>query len=307
MKLFLSGGSGMVGRNILEHAYASQHTILAPRRSELDLLDGDAVDEYLLRHKPDAVIHAAGTVGGIQANIAAPVSFLSDNLNMGMNVLLGARRAEIPRLLNIGSSCMYPRMATNPLREETILSGELEPTNEGYAIAKITCARLCEYINKEVPSFLYKTIIPCNLYGRHDKFDPNKSHMIPAVVRKISEAVESKSNIVDVWGTGKARREFMYAGDLADFVFAAITRFADLPQNMNVGLGYDHSIMDYYRTIATALGFSGEFVHDLSKPQGMNQKLVDITRLEAFGWKATTSLESGIEKTYNFYKNGTEQ
>jgi len=297
----------MVGRNILEHAYASQHTILAPRRSELDLLDGDAVDEYLLRHKPDAVIHAAGTVGGIQANIAAPVSFLSDNLNMGMNVLLGARRAEIPRLLNIGSSCMYPRMATNPLREETILSGELEPTNEGYAIAKITCARLCEYINKEVPSFLYKTIIPCNLYGRHDKFDPNKSHMIPAVVRKISEAVESKSNIVDVWGTGKARREFMYAGDLADFVFAAITRFADLPQNMNVGLGYDHSIMDYYRTIATALGFSGEFVHDLSKPQGMNQKLVDITRLEAFGWKATTSLESGIEKTYNFYKNGTEQ
>ncbi|RYZ93428.1 GDP-L-fucose synthase family protein [Neorhizobium sp. DAR64861/K0K2] len=307
MKLFLSGGSGMVGRNILEHAYASQHTILAPRRSELDLLDGDAVDEYLLRHKPDAVIHAAGTVGGIQANIAAPVSFLSDNLNMGMNVLLGARRAEIPRLLNIGSSCMYPRMATNPLREETILSGELEPTNEGYAIAKITCARLCEYINKEVPSFLYKTIIPCNLYGRHDKFDPNKSHMIPAVVRKISEAVESKSNIVDVWGTGKARREFMYAGDLADFVFAAITRFADLPQNMNVGLGYDHSIMDYYRTIATALGFSGEFVHDLSKPQGMNQKLVDITRLEAFGWKATTSLESGIEKTYNFYKNGTVQ
>ncbi|WP_430250498.1 GDP-L-fucose synthase family protein [Neorhizobium sp. DAR64860/K0K1] len=307
MKLFLSGGSGMVGRNILEHAYASQHTILAPRRSELDLLDGDAVDEYLLRHKPDAVIHAAGTVGGIQANIAAPVSFLSDNLNMGMNVLLGARRAEIPRLLNIGSSCMYPRMATNPLREETILSGELEPTNEGYAIAKITCARLCEYINKEVPSFLYKTIIPCNLYGRHDKFDPNKSHMIPAVVRKISEAVESKSNIVDVWGNGKARREFMYAGDLADFVFAAITRFADLPQNMNVGLGYDHSIMDYYRTIATALGFSGEFVHDLSKPQGMNQKLVDITRLEAFGWKATTSLESGIEKTYNFYKNGTVQ
>ncbi|MBD9373197.1 GDP-L-fucose synthase [Rhizobium sp. ARZ01] len=307
MKLFLSGGSGMVGRNILEHPDAGQHTILAPRRAELDLLDENAVHDFLASHKPDIVIHAAGTVGGIQANMAAPVRFLSDNLKMGMNVLLGARRAEIPKLLNIGSSCMYPRAATNPLREETILCGELEPTNEGYALAKITCARLCEYINKEAPSFLYKTIIPCNLYGRYDNFDPQKSHMIPAVVRKISEAVEAKADMVDIWGTGEARREFMYAGDLADFVFAAIARFSDLPQNLNVGLGHDHSILDYYRTIAKVLGFSGKFVHDLSKPQGMNQKLVDITGLEAFGWKATTSLESGIAQTYNFYKNGNTQ
>lgn len=307
MKLFLSGGSGMVGKNIIEHPLASQHIILAPRRAELDLLDEKAVHAYLASHKPDIVIHAAGTVGGIQANMAAPVSFLSDNLKMGMNVLLGARSAEIPKLLNIGSSCMYPRAATNPLREETILSGELEPTNEGYAIAKITCARLCEYINKEAPDFLYKTIIPCNLYGRHDKFDPLKSHMIPAVVRKISEAVEAKANTVDIWGTGEARREFMYAGDLADFIFAGIARFSDLPQNLNVGLGHDHSILDYYRSIAKVLDFNGQFVHDLSKPQGMNQKLVDITRLEAFGWKAMTSLESGIVQTYNFYKNGNIQ
>lgn len=304
MKILLSGGSGMVGRNILEHSLASQHTILAPRRVELDLLDEKAVHAYLASHRPDIVIHAAGTVGGIQANIAAPVSFLSDNLKMGMNVILGAQHAGIPRLLNIGSSCMYPRQATNPLREETVLTGELEPTNEGYAIAKITCARLCEYINREAPGFHYKTIIPCNLYGRHDKFDPAKSHMIPAVVRKISEAVESGSETVDIWGTGEARREFMYAGDLADFIFAATARFADLPQNLNVGLGYDHSILDYYRTISDVLGFSGQFVYDLSKPQGMNQKLVDITKLEAFGWKAKTSLESGIERTFNFYKDG---
>ena len=304
MKLFLSGGSGMVGKNILEHPLASDHTILAPRRTELDLLDENAVHAYLAHHKPDIVIHAAGTVGGIQANIAAPVNFLSDNLKMGMNVILGARRADVSQLLNIGSSCMYPREATNPLREESVLSGELEPTNEGYAIAKITCARLCEYINKETPSYHYKTIIPCNLYGRHDKFDPVKSHMIPAVIRKISEAVDSGSDTVDIWGTGEARREFMYAGDLADFVYSAVTRFADLPQNLNVGLGHDHSILDYYRTIAGVLGFHGQFGHDLSKPQGMNQKLVDITKLEAFGWKAATSLESGIEKTYNFYRNG---
>jgi len=294
----------MVGKNILEHTLARQHTILAPRRVELNLLDENAVHGYLASHKPDIVIHAAGTVGGIQANIAAPVRFLNDNLKMGMHVILGAQRAGIARLLNIGSSCMYPREATNPLREEAVLTGELEPTNEGYAIAKITCARLCEYISREAPGFHYKTIIPCNLYGRHDKFDPAKSHMIPGVVRKISEAVESGSKTVDIWGTGEARREFMYAGDLADFIFTATARFADLPQNLNVGLGHDHSILDYYRTISNVLGFRGQFVHDLSKPQGMNQKLVDITKLEAFGWKATTSLESGIEQTFNFYKDG---
>ena len=297
----------MVGSNILENPNASQHTILAPRRTELDLLDESAVYNYLASHKPDIVIHAAGLVGGIQANMAAPASFLSANLKMGMNVLLGARRAEVPKLLNIGSSCMYPRAATNPLREETILSGELEPTNEGYAIAKITCARLCEYIHKEASSFLYKTIIPCNLYGRHDSFDLQKSHMIPAVVRKISEAIEAGAGAVEIWGTGEVRREFMYAGDLADFIFTAIARFSDLPQNLNVGLGHDHSVLDYYQTIAKVLGFSGEFVHDLSKPQGMNQKLVDITKLKAFGWKASTPLESGISKTYDFYKNRNNQ
>jgi len=304
MKIFLTGGGGMVGSNIREHTAASNYTILAPRSSELNLLDQHAVNDYIEAHRPDLVIHAAGTVGGIQANIAAPVSFLSDNLKMGMNVLLGARQAGVSRVLNIGSSCMYPREAPNPLRESSLLTGELEPTNEGYAIAKIACARLCQYMTLEQPSLMYKTVIPCNLYGRHDKFGETNAHMIPAVVRKISEAIDANADSVDIWGTGQARREFMYAGDLADFVFSAIPRFAMLPQNMNVGLGYDYSIMDYYRTIANVLGYQGQFTHDLTKPEGMSQKLVDITELQKLGWKATTTLESGIKKTFEFYRNG---
>lgn len=293
----------MVGRNILEHAGAKNHTVLAPRRGDLDLMDENAVAEYLAEHRPDIVIHAAGTVGGIQANIAAPVSFLTDNLRLGMNVILGAQRAGVPRCLNIGSSCMYPRSAENPLREEMVLTGELEPTNEGYAIAKIACARLCAYISRENASFSYKTIIPCNLYGRHDKFEATKSHMIPAAIRKIAEAAASGSSTVEVWGNGLARREFMLASDLADFVYAGISRFDELPQNLNVGIGSDLSILDYYTTIAEVAGFHGDFVHDLTKPSGMDRKLLDVTRLRTFGWAAPTSLRSGIEQTLQFFRS----
>jgi nucleoside-diphosphate-sugar epimerase len=302
MKIVITGGSGMVGCNIQEHQRASEFEILSPTRQDLDLLNEDAVAAYFLRTKPDFVIHAAGTVGGIQANMAEPVRFLTDNLRLGLNVITGARRAGVRKLLNIGSSCMYPRNAENPLREETILSGDLEPTNEGYAIAKLASARLCSYIHSEDASFLYKSIIPCNLYGRHDKFDPEKSHMIPAVVRKIAEAVAHELDVVSIWGDGKTRREFMYAGDLADFIFCATDRFIDLPQYMNVGIGRDYTITEYYSEIAGVLGFKGRFSHDLSKPSGMSQKLVDITKLEQFGWHAKTTLRDGISQTFEFYK-----
>lgn len=304
MKILLTGGSGMVGRNIQEHQRAKSVDLVAPGRSELDLTHSASVDAYLAAVKPDLIIHAAGIVGGIGANMAAPVQFLTDNLTMGTNLIMGARRAGIPRLLNIGSSCMYPREGENPLREETVLTGALEPTNEGYALAKIACAKLCRYIAEEDPSFLYRTIIPCNLYGRHDKFDPLKAHMIPAVIAKIHDAVQAGRDTVEIWGDGEARREFMYAGDLADFIFSAVDRFEALPQDMNVGIGVDHSINDYYREIARILDYRGGFVHDLRKPSGMRRKLVDIGRLKAFGWQAQTGLEQGLRATLAFYKNG---
>lgn len=303
MNILLTGGNGMVGKNILEHAAATGHTMLAPSSAELNLLDGAAVAAFLAARRPDMVIHSAGVVGGIQANMANPVKFLVDNMQMGLNLITAARAAGVPRLMNLSSSCMYPRAAANPLAEELILAGELEPTNEGYALAKIASTRLCEYIRKEEPALLYKTVIPCNIYGRHDKFDPRHSHMIPAVIKKIVDAKLAGLAAIDIWGDGTARREFMYAGDLADFVFYAIARFEDMPQNLNVGLGHDYTINEYYAAVAATVGFDGAFEHDLSKPVGMKQKLIDDKKLAAFGWKYKTSIADGIRQTYDYYMN----
>ncbi len=301
MKILLTGANGMVGKNILDVAQKHKHEFLSPSSIELNLLDGIAVQKYLKIHQPDMVIHAAGIVGGIQANMAQPVKFLVDNMQMGLNILIAANNAGVGRFLNLSSSCMYPRDAINPLSEDLILKGELEPTNEGYALAKITSTRLCEYICQESPKRLYKTIIPCNLYGRFDKFDPNHSHMIPAVIRKIDEAKKSQQPELDIWGDGEARREFMYAEDLAEFVFYAVENFSTMPQNLNVGLGTDYTINEYYQAIAGVVGYTGKFKHDLSKPVGMKQKLIDDARLEEFGWSYKTSLDAGIKQTYEFY------
>jgi len=301
MKIMVTGGNGMVGRNLRFLAEKKGHEIIAPGRSELELSHFDAVFQFLKQTQPDVVIHAAGLVGGIQANIAAPYDFCNKNLIIGLNVINAAYQAGIEKLINLGSSCMYPRAAENPLKENTILTGELEPTNEGYAIAKIAVARLAEYISNQY-AVHYKTAIPCNLYGYWDKFDVDKSHMIPAVIRKLDDAVKSGAKDVDIWGDGLARREFMFAEDLADFILFVINRFEQVPQNINVGLGFDHSIKEYYETIASVVGYQGSFQHDLSKPAGMKQKLVDVTLQTQLGWTPKTDLRAGLEKTYQFYK-----
>jgi len=303
MIILLTGAGGMVGKNILESPEAQPHEFLTPTSKELDLLNKEGVDSYLKVNQPEFVIHAAGVVGGIQANIAEPVRFLVDNMQMGLNMILASRDAGIKGFMNLSSSCMYPRNAPNPLSEDLILKGELEPTNEGYALAKVASTRLCEYIHREDVRFLYRTVIPCNLYGRHDKFDPKHSHMIPAVIKKISDAKQQGLESIDIWGDGLARREFMYAGDLADFVFYAINDFENMPQNINVGLGHDYTINEYYEAISQVIGFEGKFEHDLSKPVGMKQKLIDHSQLQAFGWNYKTELKKGIEKTYEFYLN----
>lgn len=302
MKILVTGGNGMVGKNILEHQKAANYQILAPSSTELNLRNFDSVNAYIQQHQPDIIIHAAGLVGGIQANMARPVDFLVYNLDMGRNIIMAAKENGVKYFLNMASSCMYPREAQNPLQEELILKGELEPTNEGYAIAKVVATRLCEYIVKENPELQYKTVIPCNLYGKYDKFSPEHSHMVPAVIKKIYEAKQNNASEIDIWGDGLARREFMYTGDLADFVFYALDHFSDMPQNINVGLGFDYTINEYYQAIADAIGFSGKFVHDLSKPIGMKQKLIDDSKLKQFGWQHQTSLQEGIKKTLDYFK-----
>ena len=303
MKILLTGGSGMVGRNIQDYAQLYRdEKVLHPSSRELNLLDFESVKAYLKQHQPDFIIHAAGIVGGIQANIDNPVKFLVDNLKMGQNLVLAAQEVGIKQLLNLGSSCMYPRLAPNPLREEQILTGALEPTNEGYALAKIVTAKLCIYCSQESDGQLqYKTLIPCNLYGKYDKFDGVKSHMIPAALYKIHQAKVQNANEVEIWGDGTARREFMYAEDLADAVFYALDNFERMPDMLNIGLGHDFSINEYYEAVATIVGFEGSFAHDTTKPVGMKQKLVSTEKLEEFGWKHRYSLAEGLQKTYQYY------
>lgn len=302
MNILLTGGSGMVGRNILEFPKSSNYNFLFPSSEELNLLDYQAVSNYIRIHKPELVIHAAGKVGGIHANIAEPVNFLVDNIDMGKNIIMASRENGVNKFLNLASSCMYPRNAKNPLTEDLILKGELEPTNEGYAIAKTMSTRLCEYIVREDKTKQYKTVIPCNLYGKYDKFSLKNSHMIPAVIHKIFEAVENNVECVDIWGDGLARREFMFAEDLSDFIFFAIEKFEEMPQNLNVGLGHDYTINQYYREIANVLNYKGRFLNDLTKPTGMKQKLIDDSKLNEFGWKHKTTLRDGIKKTFEYYK-----
>jgi GDP-L-fucose synthase len=299
--MLLTGGGGLVGRNIQEHARAADWTILAPRSAELDLTDAAAVDAYLAKHQPDLVVHAAGRVGGIQANMANPVAFLDENTAMGRNIIMGAYRAGVRGFLNLASTCIYPRAAENPLREDMVLTGPLEPTNEGYALAKIMALRLCDYIRREDAGAQYKTLIPCNLYGAHDTFDPKQSHLLPAIIHKVHQAQKTGETSVEIWGDGTARREFMFAADLADAVLRAAADMDSLPGSMNIGLGQDHSINDYYATVAEVIGWAGDFSHDLSKPVGMKQKLCDPARQQDWGWQAPTALRDGIAQTYRHY------
>ena len=299
--ILLTGGSGMVGSNIIDHEYSTKYKILSPSSSDLNLLNYQNTENYIAFNKPEFVIHAAGIVGGIEANMSYPVKFLFNNMQMGLNILMASKTKKIKKFINLGSSCMYPKNVENPIPEDLILKGELEPTNEGYAIAKSASSRLCEYITREDSSYLYRTIIPCNLYGKYDNFNYDSSHMIPGVIKRIHDAKNNNSEFVDIWGDGLARREFMYAADLADFIYYAVENFNKMPQNINVGLGFDYKIIEYYKIIADIIGYRGKFNHDMSKPIGMKKKLIDIKKLNEFGWSHQTSLESGIKKTYDYF------
>ena len=300
MIVLVTGGSGMVGKNLLE--YLKEKTsceVISPTSFEMDLLNYASVKENLLKYNPDIVIHCAGLVGGIQANIKKPFSFLSINMQMGLNLINLSIELKIKRLINLGSSCMYPKDLNEALTEGDILTGTLEPSNEGYAIAKIAIAKLCEYAEKEY-GLRYKTIIPCNLYGKYDNFNPENSHMVPAVIRKTHNGLRRNFE-VEIWGDGKARREFMYAGDLADFILFSLSHYDKLDSITNVGLGHDYTILEYYETIADVIGYRGRFKFDLTKPVGMKRKLNSIKKQSVLGWKPRYTLKEGIIKTNEYY------
>jgi len=290
----------MVGRNLQENLNnIKEFEVNAPRREVLDLLDYESTVNYINKYKPDIIIHCAGMVAGIQKNIEKPFSFLSVNTIMGFNLLNASIQNRIEKVINLGSSCMYPKNKSTELKEEDILTGELEPTNEGYAISKIAVAKLCQYAFKEY-SLSYKTIIPCNLYGKYDSFDENTSHMIPAAIRKIHYANKKGKKPV-IWGDGTARREFMFVEDLVDFIVFSILNYEKLESITNVGLGYDYSVLEYYRAISEVIGYDGPFDKDLSKPRGMEKKLCCIKKQTELGWSPRHTLQQGLLKTYNYY------
>lgn len=301
MKILLTGSSGMVGQNILNSFGARQHQFLTPTHSELDLINTDAIDIFIKKYQPDAIVHCAGRVGGIKANFQNNFDFYIENTMMGNNLVMSAFKNHIKILLNLASSCIYPVNAKIPIKESSILSGPLEPTNEGYAIAKISVAKFCEYVTKKNQNFFYKTLIPCNLYGEYDNFNSDSSHLISAIIKKVDDAKKTNNQEITIWGTGNVRREFMFASDLADAIFFFLKRIKDMPQYLNVGSGTDYSVNEYYALIASVLGFKGKFVHDLSMPEGIKRKLMDVSLINDYGWKPKVSLEDGIKKTYKYY------
>lgn len=298
--ILLTGAGGFVGSNILNSNLSEEFKIISPSRSELDLTNKEYINDYLKKNKPDLIIHAAGKVGGILKNISSNYTFLVENSLIGINLISSAHENNIKNFLNISSSCIYPKNFEKPIKENDLMSGYLEPTNEGYALAKILALKLTKIVSADY-SLRYKTIIPCNLYGPYDNFSELDAHMIPAVIQKIHTAKKMNKKIVDIWGNGKARREFMYIKDLIDFISFAIHNFNDLPEIINVGTGKDFTINEYYSKISKVIGYDGDFSHDMSKPSGMQRKLVDITKLKSFGWQSNYSLEKGIKETYNFY------
>lgn len=294
----------MVGKNVLAHERARDHKFFTPARINLDLRDADAVLQAIQDIRPDMIVHAAGKVGGIEANRTNPWAFMVENLTIGLNVVVAARKAGVRRLLNLASSCIYPANQSGHLTEEMLLTGGLEPTNEAYAVAKIAVLKLCSYAKDETTGIDYKSVIPCNIFGPFDNFDRTSAHLLPAIIRKIHEAKMNGGTSVEIWGDGTARREFMFAGDLADAIIEGCERYDDLPPLMNMGTGVDYSIIEYYEAAKRVIGWDGDFHFNLDRPTGMKRKVVNVTKQTAWGWQPQVTLDQGIARTYEAFLDG---
>lgn len=298
--IYIAGHRGLVGsavvRDLKNHGYAN---LITPTRQELDLRDRNAVHQFLKSVKPDLVLMAAAKVGGIKANSDYPVEFLLENLQIQNNLISGSFECGVQKLLFLGSSCIYPKFAPQPINENALLTGPLEPTNEAYAIAKIAGIKLCQaYARQYGANFV--SAMPTNLYGPGDNFDPATSHVVPALIRRVHEARKSGSPEVVIWGTGTPRREFLHCDDLADALRFLFER-DDLPEMINIGWGDDITIRDLAELICDVVGFDGELIFDHTKPDGTPRKLLDVSKLRSLGWEPRIPLERGIRQTYRWF------
>ncbi len=299
-RIYIAGHRGMVGSAIERCLRANgYHNILGRTSGELDLREQRKVFEFFRKEKPDAVILAAAKVGGIMANMSAPAEFLYDNLMIESNIIHSAYKNKVQKLLFLGSSCIYPRLSPQPMKEEYLMDGKVEPTNEGYAVAKIAGMKLCEMYNRQYGTG-YISVMPCNLYGKGDDFDPVRSHVVPGLIRKFHEAKVTDAAEVIVWGTGKARRELLYTDDLAEACLFLLQTYSG-NGFLNVGMGMDVTIAELAEMIKEVVGYQGKVTFDKTKPDGMPQKLLDVTRLEEAGWHYKTELKDGLRQTYQWY------
>lgn len=308
MRVFVAGHRGMVGGAILRQLEARGDEVVCRTRAELDLLDQQAVRAFMTVERPDAVILAAAKVGGIRANNSYPADFIFENLMMECNVIHEAFKAGVERLLFLGSSCIYPREAPQPMQERDLLTGKLEPTNEPYAIAKIAGIKLCESYNRQYGTD-YRSVMPTNLYGPGDNFHPENSHVLPALLRRFHEAAHDGRDEVVIWGTGTPRREFLHVEDMAAgslFVLDLdraiyLANTEPMLSHINLGSGAEITIGELAHMIARVTGFSGRITFDHSRPDGTMRKLMDSGRLETMGWKARIPLEHGLRETYKWF------
>lgn len=304
-KIFVAGHRGMAGSALLRKLKVRGHEIITRSRSELDLMDQAKVMSFYKETSPEVVFIAAAKVGGIKANIESPYEFLYENLQIQNNLIDSAYKNGVSKIVFLGSSCIYPRECPQPMKEEYLLTGPLEPTNEGYAIAKIAGLRLLQYLGSEhgVSSL---SVMPCNLYGPNDSFDPAHSHVIAALVRRFVEARESDYPTITMWGTGSARREFLHVDDMAEAVMLLMDKW-DSSDIVNVGCGEDISIKDLSKLIADRVGYSGTIEWDTSMPDGMPRKCLDVSRLNELGFVPKYSLESGIDQMIELYRLQREE
>jgi GDP-L-fucose synthase len=300
MRIYVAGHRGLVGSAIVRAIEAEgKHTWLGRSRSELDLLDRKAVFSFLKNEKPDAVVIAAAKVGGIHANNTYPVQFLSENLQIESNLMDAAHAAGIEKLLFLGSSCVYPKMADQPIKEEYLLTGELEKTNEAYALAKISGLKLVQAYRNQY-GYRWISAMPTNMYGPGDNFDLENSHVLPALIRKFNDAKLSSAPSVKLWGSGSPRREFLHADDLGRACVFLLENYDD-EVAINVGVGEDISIQELAEKIKDIVGFNGSIEWDSSKPDGTPRKLLDVSRIRALGWRPSVPLTEGIRSTYEWY------
>lgn len=299
-KIYVAGHRGLAGSAILRALQTQGYENLITRTSkELDLTNQLAVSNFFEVEKPDYVFLAAAKVGGIVANDTYPADFIRDNLQIQTNVIDAAYRNGVKKLLFLGSSCIYPKLAPQPMPEDCLLTGPLEPTNEWYAVAKIAGIKMCQAYRKQY-GFNAISLMPTNLYGPGDNFNLKNSHVLPALIRKFHEAKETHSSTVEVWGSGTPKREFLHVDDLADAAVFLMNTY-DEPEIVNVGVGEDVSIRELAETVKGVVGFEGELVFDASKPDGTPRKLMDVTRLTALGWKASIPLKQGVASTYGWF------